>query len=73
MAEEPDKKDAKPPGMNEFYIRYIPLEVALEAGENWSSLTDEQKAALGFTPPSSSSPSPLSSFLGQRLRASSVH
>lgn len=39
----------EPPDMNEFLVRNIPLQRALWARENWSKLTDLDKAELGFS------------------------
>jgi|GEM_PF-4086627 len=41
----------KPPSMNEFFIRGIPLAVALDLLKRWDSLTSEELARWGFSKP----------------------
>jgi hypothetical protein len=41
-------KPDEPPEMNEFFLRGIPLEEAVEARRRWPLLSLEEKQALGF-------------------------
>jgi hypothetical protein len=49
----------KKPDMNEFFLRGVPLAIAVEARGRWNTLTDAEKRALGFEPSDSSSSTKL--------------
>jgi hypothetical protein len=40
----------KKPQLNDFFIRGVPLSIALDALEKWGTLTKEQREILGFMP-----------------------
>lgn len=61
------------PELNDFFIRRIPIDVALEAREKWETLTDKEKEKLGFTPHDDSAPSPLKIFLSQQDEGEVFH
>jgi hypothetical protein len=44
-----NKRDPNKPRLSEFMLKGIPLAVALDALERWDSLSDIDKANLGFS------------------------